>query len=196
MDIEFEFDPEIARLQAESAALNALPSAMEADTDNTAPDADAMVEDGEVHPSDAVANKIHLSGVEALTTHDIEIFAHDNNPSEDRNADVVKVEWVNDHSANLVYPTDAAAAAALKAFSVTPTEDPLETRRAQSLLTNPDVELYVRQAVVTDVKVKGAAAHSKFYLHNPQFDRELQPRSRGRGGSRGGSIVDGMHWHA
>lgn len=185
MDIDYDLDPEVARLQADAAALNALPSAMEADNTTATADADAMVEDGEVHPSDAVANKIHLSGVETLTTNDIKRFAHDNNQSEDRNAQDEKIEWVNDHSANIVYRTDAAAAAALKAFSVTPTEDPLETRPAHSLLTNPEVQLFVRQALVTDVKVQGAAAQSTFYLRNPEYDPDLHPRSRGRG--RGGN---------
>lgn len=187
MDIDLELDPEIAALQAGSAALNALPSAMEADTNNTTADADAMVEDGEVAASDAVANKVHISGLETLTTQDIARFAHDNNQTKDTQKEHVRIEWVNDNSANIVYSSEAAAAAALAAFSVNPTEDPLEPRRAQNLLTHPDVELYVRQALVTDMKVQGAAAQSTFYLRNPQYDPDLQPRSRGRGGGRGGS---------
>ncbi|CZT20315.1 uncharacterized protein RCC_06174 [Ramularia collo-cygni] len=184
MDIDIDLDPEIARLQASTAALNALPSAMQADTNNTIADADAMVEDGEVAPSDAVAHKIHISGLSTLTTHDIARFASDNNKDHE---DHVKIEWVDDHSANIVYSSDAAAAAALRAFSLTPIEDPLEPRRAQSLLTHPDIELYVRQALVTDVKVQGAAAQSTFYLRNPQYDPDLHPRSRGRGRGRGGN---------
>lgn len=191
MDIDIDLDPEIARLQAGTAALNALPSAVQANPDNTVSDTDAMVEDGEVEANEAVANKVHIFGLHKLTTTDVENFAHDNYKTTSH----VKIEWVNDNSANIVYETNAAAAEALKAFSVTPTEDPLEPRRAQNLLTHPEAELYVRQTIVTDVKVRGAAVHSRFYLDHPEYDPEYKSRGRGRGrgGSRGGGRGRGGH---
>lgn len=191
MDIDIDLDPELARLQAGTAALNALPSAMEPDTENTVADLDAMVEDGEVEASEAVANKVNISGLHNLTTTDVENFAHDNYKAKGH----VKIEWVNDESANIVYDTNATAAEALQAFSVTIPDDPLEPRRAQNLLTHPEAELYVRQALVTDVKVRGAAIQSRFYLDHPEYDPEYKSRGRGRGrgGGRGGGRSRGSY---
>lgn len=192
MDIDIDIDPEIARLQASTAALNALPSAMEADTTNNAADIDTMVEDGEVAAGEAIANKIHISGdMINMASNDLKNFASDNYDKEAH----VEIEWVNDLAANLVFRTDAAAAAALKAFSVTPVEDPLESRRAKDLVTNPEAELYVRQALVTDVKVQGAAKQSRFYLTNPEYDPENKSRSSGRGGGRGRGRGRGGYRH-
>ncbi|KAI7632909.1 hypothetical protein KC322_g22512, partial [Hortaea werneckii] len=65
---------------------------------------------------------------------------------------------------------------ALQAFSAEEQTDPLILRRAKPLNTIPDVELFVRQAVASDVKAKNARLHSRFYLDNPDFDPELRQR--------------------
>ena len=66
-----------------------------------------------------------------------------------------------------------------------------EQRPAKKLSTRPDIELFVRQAMVSDKKVQNARLYSKFYLNNPDYDpemREYNPRynRRGRGGMRNG----------
>ncbi|SMQ55720.1 unnamed protein product [Zymoseptoria tritici ST99CH_1A5] len=198
MDVDMDFeldmdnDEELARLQAGTAALSALPSALQPDNDT---DAMMTVEDGELQDGgqEILPHKIHISGLETLQTQDIENFTHDHFPSESH----VKIEWVNDSSANIVYASGDIAAAALKAFALTPTDDPLEPRRAQQLLTHPDVDLYVRLAVATDVKPVGASKYSKFYLNNPELDPESRPRrgglrgrGRGNGYRRGGGYQD------
>ena len=118
-------------------------------------------EDGEVEQN-ALVPKVHVRGVDELSTRDVENFANEHF-SDDL---FKKVEWVNDSSVNLVYDTDAAAAEALTAFSADERSDPLEERPAKRLTTHPDVELLVRRAVESDVKVKNASTYSRYYLDN------------------------------
>jgi len=66
-----------------------------------------------------------------------------------------------------------------------------EMRPAKAASMKPDVELFVRQALVSDKKIQNARLYSKFYLQNPDYDPEMrEPNSRydrrGRGGRSGG----------
>ncbi|KXT06974.1 hypothetical protein AC578_7159 [Pseudocercospora eumusae] len=177
LDLGDELDPEVARMQEEAARLNALPSQIDAE-----PEADHMnIEDGEVPPAEIAATKVHIQGLAELTTQDIENFARDHYDSELFR----KVEWVDDNSANLIYDTAEAAKEALHILSQEQLEDPLDLRAAKALSTHPHVELFVRQAVVTDQKERGAAHRSAFYLNHPEYDPLNKPRGRGRGGRRG-----------
>lgn len=113
-------------------------------------------------------NKVHLRGVDSLTTDHIKQFATEHYPSDY----FQRVEWVDDASANLVYTSNEAAAEALQQLSA---ENPInmssvEVRRAKQLSSHPDVELFVRQATIGDVKVRGAREKSRFYLMNPEHD--------------------------
>ena len=147
-----------------------LPSAMDMETTNGDEE-----EEGEVTATDIARNKVHVRGTDVLTTKDLENFAHDHYPS-DR---LTKVEWIDDNSANIIYETSDAAVEALNAFSTEYSDDPLELRLAKELATHPQVHLSVRQATASDVKQPGAAKRSRFYLMNPDYDPESQPR-RGR----------------
>ncbi|KAK4549664.1 hypothetical protein LTR36_004965 [Oleoguttula mirabilis] len=174
MDIDLtldqEEDPEIARLHAEAAAFDALNGATDTDAMNGVEEAP---EEGEVD-MDAPVPKVHLRGVDKLESADIRNFANDHYPSK-----LFKhVQWIDDTSVNLVYETEVAAAEALQAFSAQEEVEPLKIRAAKQLSTHPDVELFVRQAVVSDVKVKDARLASKFYLFNPQHDPENGNRKR------------------
>lgn len=142
-----------------------------------ASDADAMVgleeqpaegEEGEIAHTAVVDTKVHVRGVNDLTSRDVENFAADNFPTEH----FLKIEWVDDTSVNLVYGTAAAAREALTALAAeTPSDDPLELRRAKPLATHPHIELFVRMAVESDRKKRGAARESEFYRQNPQYKK-------------------------
>lgn len=148
------------------------------------------VEEGEVAPAIIAATKVHVLGLAELTTQDIENFARDHYDS-----DLFKrVEWVDDNSANLVYDTAEAAKEALQIFSRESVEDPLESRAAKALATHPHVELFVRQAVASDQKERGAAHRSAFYLRHPELDPLENPRGRGRGRGWGGRSGRGRGW--
>jgi hypothetical protein len=129
---------------------------------------EAAAEEGEVGKNDLVVNKVHVRGVDNLTTRDVENFAADLFPSDDFS----KVEWIDDTSVNLVYTTDDAARKALQAFASVDAamlEDPLGLRKAKPLATHPHIELFVRMAVESDRKQRGAARQSEFYRQNPQY---------------------------
>ncbi|KAF7193572.1 hypothetical protein HII31_05147 [Pseudocercospora fuligena] len=141
----------------------ALPSQIDAE-----PEAEQMnIEDGEVPPAEIAATKVHIQGLAELTTQDIENFARDHYDSELFR----KVEWVDDNSANLIYDTAEAAKEALQILSREQIEDPLDLRAAKALSTHPHVELFVRQAVVTDQKERES------------IKKRAPPRSPARKGS-------------
>lgn len=158
---------------------------MAADADNETMNgvqAETETEDGEVSQAEIAATKVHIEGLAEMNTQDVENFARDHFPSDAFR----RVEWVNDYSANLVYDTPEAAADALRTLAAAQVEDPLELRPAKASITHPQADLSIRQAVVTDQKVKNAAVQSAFYLMHPEYDPENRP-GRGRGGrGRGG----------
>lgn len=96
-----------------------------------------------------------------------------------------RVEWIDDQSANLVFPSEATAQDALLALSAVPISDvsslPLgETVVAKPLSAKPDIALHVRLAVLSDKKVRGAATRSRYYLFHPDQDPEERRRQRER----------------
>lgn len=136
--------------------------------------------------------KIHLRGLDALTTKDIEAYAAEHFPAEKP-----KVEWVDgeklrrfdirikakvnaDTSANLAYDDALIASEALHALTVTfngsmPHE--LQLRNGKSFSSKPTVELQVRLATTEDRKTSRAHERSRFYMMHPEHD----PRERTRG---------------
>ena len=127
--------------------------------------------------------KVYIHGLEDLTTEDIKAFASEHYPSQD----VSRVEWIDDTSANIVYPSSAAAMDALQSFSEIALQSvPVtELREAKSLSLNPHAILRVRQANSHDVKKRNAHEQSRFYLMNPEHDPRERRRQyddrRGRG---------------
>jgi len=104
-----------------------------------------------------------------------------------------RIEWINDTSANIIYHHPDHAKEALISLSANPDASlpTTEMRPAKPSSMKPDVELFVRQALVSDKKIQNARLYSKFYLQNPDYDpemRESNPRydRRGRGGRSGG----------
>lgn len=137
--------------------------------------------------------KIHIRGLDNLTTADIDAFATEHFPEAQRK----RVEWIDDDSANIVYESADVASQALQAFAAVPADDMANTAALQLLLakklsTQPNVTFRVRLAVLGDKKMAGARDRSRFYLWNPEYDtkdRRVREggnryRDRGDGGYR------------
>ncbi|KAF8848743.1 hypothetical protein BDZ45DRAFT_753492 [Acephala macrosclerotiorum] len=167
----------------------------------TIPDSD-VVQTGQqdptpilTHPNDAsgpdslepTPEKVHLRGLDNLTTKDIQAFASEYY----KGHSPLHVEWIDDTSANLVYENAEIAWEALLAFVSMEVADgtqipALQTLPAKSFPAHPDTNLQVRLAVVGDRKQAGARERSRFYLFNPEYD-PAERRKRGsvyRGGAR------------
>ncbi|KAF8422435.1 hypothetical protein EV426DRAFT_169286 [Tirmania nivea] len=139
------------------------------------------------------AEKVHLRGVDTMATGDIEVWARKWVGEE---GGLVKVQWIDDSSCNLIFPTAVHAQNALNLLTEpnppmlggitqpTPVQqaDLLLIRAARICEAHPNARLEVRLARVDDVKQKGARERSRFYLFNPEYDRgeEYERRRRGR----------------
>ncbi|KAI9875515.1 MAG: hypothetical protein M1830_008397 [Pleopsidium flavum] len=119
-----------------------------------------------------VPHKVHLRGVNDLNTANMKDFAAEHYPSDTP----IRIEWIDDNSANLVYNSPALALKALTSFSsVDPSTLPtLQLRPAKPLPTHPRVALQVRLAIFSDQKKPRAYEASRFYLMHPEHD----PRER------------------
>lgn len=134
--------------------------------------------------------KVHIRGLDELATDDVMNFAAQHYSANEP----IRVQWVDDTSANLVYTSEEIATEALHAFSdpqaiTDPTASqqmpPSHERPAKRLSSHPNIALAIRQALTTDVKKSHAREASRFYLMNPDKDPENRPRKNlGRGGPR------------
>ncbi|KAJ6080435.1 hypothetical protein N7467_010188 [Penicillium canescens] len=124
---------------------------------------------------EAVYEKVHVRGVDELTTENIKQFACSHFAEEP-----VRVEWIDDTSANLIYSSTEVGIQALAALTqVNEEEDAsslpaLRLRTAKPLSSHPDSVLQVRSAVKTDRKQARSYEKSRFYLMHPEHD----PRER------------------
>ena len=128
--------------------------------------------------SRVVPTKVNIRGLDNFNTQDIKQFAGEHYSTEQLQQ---RIEWVDDASANVVYNTEEAAAAALKAFTDLSESIPeqlsgLQSRKAKPHSGYPDTYLQVRLATAGDVKAPHAHERSRFYLMNPEHD----PRERRR----------------
>ncbi|KAH0559238.1 hypothetical protein GP486_004245 [Trichoglossum hirsutum] len=186
MDVDLGADEMMSALEVE---------AMRVDTQANAPQESAPVTINDISPSTSVGDdtstqpaphKVHIRGVDSLSTANIQEFASEHFPS----SEPIRVEWIDDTSANIVYDTPATALEALNSFSYVSDEGPsslstLQLRSAKSLSSHPDSQLSVRLAVSTDKKLPGARERSRYYLFNPDQDPgERRRRDYGRGGRR------------
>jgi hypothetical protein len=137
-----------------------------------------------------VPEKVHLRGLDTLDTKNIKAFADLYFPSEH----FLRVEWVDDTGANLIYDTPEAAANAIISFTSETVDaaslHPLQLRPAKPLSLEKEgqtlsYELSLRAATTADVKRKNAREASRFYLMNPDKDplerRQKQRKQRPRG---------------
>jgi len=176
MNIDMEIDPEVARMQAEAEAINARAQqqAQEAAQYDAMNGVEQAPEEGEVDPNAIVPVKVHLRGLDDLTTRKIEEGVR-----EVYNSDFYRrLQWIDDTSANLIYDTEDAAADALAALSAEDENEPLRLRAVKPLEALGGVQLQARMAIEADVKAPGAKDRSRFYLMNPDYDPDSRPRKR------------------
>ncbi|PWY95693.1 hypothetical protein BO94DRAFT_455143 [Aspergillus sclerotioniger CBS 115572] len=140
--------------------------------------------------AEAQYEKVHVRGVDELTTDNIKQFALEHFSLEEPS----RVEWIDDTSANLIYSTAEIGLQALTAFTQVNEEEDASTlpalrlRSAKLLSSHPDSVLQVRSAIKTDRKKPRAHEASRFYLMHPEHDprerlrRELSDRRRSVGG--------------
>ncbi|KAF7588019.1 hypothetical protein BBP40_006425 [Aspergillus hancockii] len=177
MDIDMELD------------LGPLPEAEPIETESAAQI--LFSQDEAVDSSSEVQyEKVHVRGVDELTTDNIKQFAVEHFPTEAPS----RVEWIDDTSANLIYSSPEVGLQALSALTQVSEEEDVSTfpalrlRSAKLLPTHPDSVLQVRSAVKTDRKKPRAHEASRFYLMHPEHDprerlrREFDDRRRGSGG--------------
>lgn len=123
-------------------------------------------EEGEFDEQETQPTKVHVRGLDNLTQFQLEAWIGDY-----ASIDLFrKIEWIDDSSANLIYDTEVAATDALNALSVEEGLEPLQLRQAKPIASHPDQNLQVRQAIVKDVKIRGAKDRSAFYLFNQDWD--------------------------
>ncbi|EPS38716.1 hypothetical protein H072_7520 [Dactylellina haptotyla CBS 200.50] len=137
-------------------------------------------------PDGVIANKIHLRGLDNMSSADVKAFVGAYFPD----PEVEKLEWIDDTSLNLVYRDEETAAAALTAlsteFGATTARKLWELREAKRSEAFPLVRLDVRLAFTTDKKERGARERSRYYLFHPEEDRVEQQEKKKREHDRGG----------
>lgn len=129
--------------------------------------------------------KVHIRGVDDLTTEDIITFTAEHFPS----IAPIRIEWIDDTSANIVFETAVNATEALQSFthpSVSGSLYALQLRTAKQLSTHPDSSLQVRIALLTDQKRPRAYEASRFYMMHPELDPREQ-RRRDKSNRTGGN---------
>ncbi|KAL1641159.1 hypothetical protein SLS58_006267 [Diplodia intermedia] len=141
--------------------------------------------------------KVNVEGVDNLTTAQVKAYALDHFPTDQ----YVRLEWIDDSHANIVYETGNAALEALIGLTDPNKRDPataadtlehaLEQRDARPFFDNPEVQLKIRLAVTTDVKAARAHEASRFYLMNP--DKDPRERRRKQQGDRRNGGGDGYN---
>ncbi|ODH13541.1 hypothetical protein ACO22_07154 [Paracoccidioides brasiliensis] len=145
--------------------------------------------------------KVHIRGVDELTTDDLKRYANEHFTVEEP----VRLEWIDDTSANFVYSSTEIGLQALAIFSQQSIEEDtsplpsLRLRTAKSLSTHPESVLQVRSAVKSDRKRQRAHECSRFYLMHPEHDPRERMRKefadRWRGGRRDDSDSDYSRRH-
>ncbi|KAJ5573408.1 uncharacterized protein N7459_007835 [Penicillium hispanicum] len=157
---------------------------------------EATMQEDTVDPlsEEALYEKVHVRGVDEMTTDNIKQFATSHFDQEVPS----RVEWIDDTSANIVYSSADVGLQALAALTQVSEEEGasalpyLRLRSAKLLSTHPDSVLQVRSAVKTDRKQPRAYEKSRFYLMHPEHDprerlrQELADRRRHGGDSSDG----------
>ena len=134
----------------------------------------------DISSEQTIPHKIHIRGVDDLTTEDIKAFSTQHYPSDPP----TRIEWIDDTSANIVYDTPATAFKALTQFTLESSGDVssipiLQLRAAKSFSTHPESSLQVRTALISDQKRPRAYEASRFYMMHPEYDpRERRRRER------------------
>ena len=138
------------------------------------------------HAEELQYEKVNLRGLDDLVTDDIKQFASDHFKLEEP----LRLEWIDDTSANIIYSSPEVGLQALSAFTQPGTEEDASSlpavrlRSAKILSTHPDSVLQVRTATKADRKRPRAYEASRFYLMHPEHDpreklrREISERGQ------------------
>lgn len=120
-----------------------------------------------------------------MHTNDILAFVNDNFPDAE-----VRVEWIDDTSANIVFKSKEAAREGVTRLSMQPVSvqevlaNPQTERTAKALASRPSSMLTVRIAQVGDKKKKNARDASRYYLMHPEEDPTERMRKEFANGRR------------
>lgn len=179
MDLDVEMDTEFVPDQPIAADAQDTPSPGEVvDTETREQPDDNTI----------VPNKVHLSGG-LDNMNDAEVRAY---VKEHTQVQFERLEWIDDNNLNVVFPSDSTAQDALLALAAVEIGDvsllpAMELLPAKPFSQKASVTLQLRLAVAADKKQPHAAEKSRFYLLNPEWDRENRmKRYRDRDGERGG----------
>lgn len=129
-----------------------------------------------------IPDKIHIRGVDDLTTEDIIAFSAEHFQPEAPK----RIEWIDDTSANIVFDTPATTSDALNQLSLDLSTNtslpPTQLRAAKAFSNYPESRLEIRIAFSTDQKKPRAHEASRFYMMHPEHDprekRRRDPSSR------------------
>lgn len=155
-----------------------------------------------------VPHKVHLRGLDTMTPDDVQAYVREHVGAAGTANTYDRIEWIDDSSANLVFASETAAAAAVTALCAMPIDDATQLPVGELLPARPytarvlaaqaaaqaapgretdtappaptGLPLQVRFAVASDKKLVGAAARSRFYLLHPEYDPEERQRFRNR----------------
>ena len=115
-------------------------------------------------------HKLHVRGLDDLSTGDITSFLSEYLPSDSHS----RIEWIDDTSANVIFPTPALALRALEQLTSQPSLNhslsDLQLRAAKPFPMRPEMNLQVRLALTTDQKRPRAYEASRFYMMHPDLD--------------------------
>ncbi|KAI8891452.1 hypothetical protein K501DRAFT_166325 [Backusella circina FSU 941] len=119
-------------------------------------------------------NAIFLRGVDEMSTSDIKKYCD--------STDLLKVQWINDTSCNLIFDTKEQAEQVTKALVTDPdVEVNHKTLLTAKSFENADgkiIELSLRLATDEDVKSKGSRERSRYYLLHGTEDSEVMREGR------------------
>ncbi|KAF7535291.1 hypothetical protein G7054_g5520 [Neopestalotiopsis clavispora] len=179
MDLDVEMDTEFVPDQPIVANAQDTPSPGEV-VDNDIQD--------QPESNTVVPNKVHITGgLDNLNDKEVRAYV-----KEHTDVQFERLEWIDDNNLNVVFPSDSVAQDALLALAAVEIGDvsllpALELLPAKPFSQKAGISLQVRLAVEADKKQARAAEKSRFYLLNPEWDRENRmKRYRDRDGERGG----------
>ncbi|KAK8035069.1 hypothetical protein PG993_010064 [Apiospora rasikravindrae] len=174
MDVDFVADEPITATQPQ-------------DTPSPGEVVDTTTTDEVPESQTLVPNKIHVRGLDVLNPEEVKAYVAEHYPD----SRFERIEWIDDSSANLIFPSEAIAQGALVALAAVEIGDVtqlplLELLPAKGFSRRTEVALQIRLAVASDKKQVGAAQRSRFYLLNPEYDPETRKRYRDRDSERYG----------
>ncbi|KAK8101173.1 hypothetical protein PG999_011547 [Apiospora kogelbergensis] len=168
MDVDFVADEPITATQPQ-------------DTPSPGEVVDTSTADEVPESQTLLPNKIHVRGLDVLNPEEVKAYVAEHYPD----SRFERIEWIDDSSANLIFPSEAIAQGALVALAAVEIGDVtqlplLELLPAKGFSKRTEVVLQIRLAVSSDKKQVGAAQRSRFYLLNPEYDPETRKRYRDR----------------